>query len=217
MERESKEGMIGPGWGQVSDDSAMVADEAGRRCDDGNPPLLVAVKDDALPPGKFAGRFRRGHWRRAGRRGTFTPDELIGGIAATSELTPEVLAGLLSRINAEGVALVEDDVEALAAEIEGRVQSRAGARTNAASNAGARRKANGTRPTSAETSGSAEDPVHTYLKEIGRVPLLKRSSRGRDRAGRSKWANEATARIALHEAARRWERPGRRSLEGQPT
>ena len=35
---------------------------------------------------------------------------------------------------------------------------------------GARRTGSGRRR--AESSGSAEDPVHTYLKEIGRVPLL---------------------------------------------
>ena len=195
---------------QVSDDSAMAVDEPE---DDAtaNTPLLVAVKNDALPPGISQVDFDKA--LAAGRKkGHLTPDELIEALHNV-ELTPEVLAGLLSRINAEGVALVEDDVEALAAEIEGRVQSRAAARTNAASNAGARRKANGSRPTSAESSGSAEDPVHTYLKEIGRVPLLNAALEV-EIAQAIEVGNEALARVALHEAAEGGNGPPEDILKG---
>ena len=143
-----------------------------RRSSGGTPvTVLVAVEGRRASGRGVAGRLRR----RAGggrEKGHLTPDELIDALHNV-ELTPEVLGILLARINAEGVALVDEDVENMAAEIEQRVQSRAAARTIAASSSSAaRRKANGKRPTRAESSGSAEDPVHTYLKEIGRVPLL---------------------------------------------
>jgi RNA polymerase primary sigma factor len=184
----------------VSDDSAIAVDNDNADDEDTTvkAPVLVAVVDDALPAGISQVDFDAA--LAAGRkRGSLTPDELIEALHNV-ELTAEVLGSLLARINAEGVALVEDDVEALAAGIEGRVQSRAAARTNAASNAGARRKANGSRPMSAESSGSAEDPVHTYLKEIGRVPLLNAALEV-EIAQAIEAGNEAAARIAAHDEA----------------
>jgi RNA polymerase primary sigma factor len=181
----------------VNDESAMAVDEA---ADDGSPmTVLVAVKDVALPTGVSQVDFDAA--LAAGReKGHLTPDELIEALHNV-ELTPEVLGILLARINAEGVALVDDDVDDLAAEIEQRVQSRAEARTIAAgANGAARRKANGKRPTSAESSGSAEDPVHTYLKEIGRVPLLNAALEV-EIAQAIEVGNEAAARIAAHELA----------------
>src|SRR5450631_3176337 len=84
-------------------------------------PVLVAVIDDGLPAGISQVDFDAA--LAAGRkRGHLTPDELIEALHNV-ELTAEVLGSLLARINAEGVALVEDDVEALAAGIEERVQS----------------------------------------------------------------------------------------------
>jgi RNA polymerase primary sigma factor len=195
----------------VSDDSATAVDNDNADDATANAPVLVAVIDDALPAGISQVDFDRA--LAAGRkRGHLTPDELIEALHNV-ELTPEVLGSLLARINAEGVALVEDDVEALAAGIEGRVQSRAAARTNAASNAGARRKANGTRPTSAESSGSAEDPVHTYLKEIGRVPLLNAALEV-EIAQAIEAGNEAAARIAAHDEAECGNRPAEDLLKG---
>jgi len=195
----------------VSDDSATAVDNDNADDATANAPVLVAVIDDALPAGISQVDFDRA--LAAGRkRGHLTPDELIEALHNV-ELTPEVLGSLLARINAEGVALVEDDVEALAAGIEGRVQSRAAARTNAASNAGARRKANGTRPTSAESSGSAEDPVHTYLKEIGRVPLLNAALEV-EIAQAIEAGNEAAARIAAHDEAECGNGPAEDLLKG---
>jgi RNA polymerase primary sigma factor len=194
----------------VNDESAIVVDEA---ADDGSPvTVLVAVKDVALPAGVSQVDFDAA--LAAGRKkGHLTPDELIEALHNV-ELTPEVLGILLARINAEGVALVDDDVDDLAAEIEQRVQSRAAARTIAAgANGAARRKANGKRPTSAESSGSAEDPVHTYLKEIGRVPLLNAALEV-EIAQAIEVGNEAAARIVAHELAECGEGPADTLLAG---
>ena len=181
----------------VNDESAMAVDEV---ADDGSPvTVLVAVKDVPLPAGVSQVDFDAA-LAACREKGQLTPDELIEALHNV-ELTPEVLGILLARINAEGVALVDDDVDDLAAEIEQRVQMRAEARTIAASsNGAARRKANGKRPTSAESSGSAEDPVHTYLKEIGRVPLLNAALEV-EIAQAIEVGNEAAARIAAHELA----------------
>jgi RNA polymerase primary sigma factor len=188
----------------VNDESATVVDDDAAVTS----PVLVAVKDTALPAGVSQVDFDAA--LAVGReKGQLTPDELIDALHNV-ELTPEVLGVLLARINAEGVALVEDDVEAdvLATEIAGRVQSRAAARTNAASSNGAaaRRKANAKRPTSAESSGSAEDPVHTYLKEIGRVPLLNAALEV-EIAQAIEVGNDAAARIVAHELAESGEGP----------
>jgi RNA polymerase primary sigma factor len=198
----------------VNDESATAVDQAADDASSGGTPtaVLVAVKHVALPAGVSQVDFDLA--LAAGReKGHLTPDELIDALHNV-ELTPEVLGTLLARINAEGVALVDDDVDDLAAEIEQRVQSRAAARTIAAStNGAARRKANGKRPTSAESSGSAEDPVHTYLKEIGRVPLLNAALEV-EIAQAIEVGNEAAARIAAHELAECGEGPADAVLAG---
>jgi hypothetical protein len=72
--------------------------------------------DDALPPGVSQVDFDAA--LAAGReKGHLTQDELIDALHAV-ELTPEVLGALLARINAEGVALVEDDEDDLPPEPE---------------------------------------------------------------------------------------------------
>ena len=69
---------------------------------------------------------------------------------------------------------------------------------------------NGKRATSSsESSGSAEDPVHTYLKEIGRVPLLNAELEV-EIAQAIEVGNEAAARLAAHELAEAGERAGLR-------
>ena len=75
------------------------------------------------------------------------------------ELTPEVLGILLARINAEGVALVDDDVDDLAAEIEQRVQSRAAARTIARRRLTARHSSD--RLSTSPTVGTPKSPYST--------------------------------------------------------
>ena len=136
----------------------------------------------------------------AGReKGHLTQDELIDALHAV-ELTPEVLTTLIQRVTAEGVVLVDEDVEELAVEFTApRKAARATQRENGA--APARREANGTRRVvSAESSGSAEDPVHTYLKEIGRVPLLNAELEV-EIAKTIEEGNAAAPILAAHEAA----------------
>jgi RNA polymerase primary sigma factor len=193
---------------QVNDDSAMAVEEASNSASTAS--LLVAEKDDQLPAGVSQIHFDAA--LAAGRaKGALSADELIE-VLHNVELTPEVLVTLLSRINAEGVPLVDDDVDALAEGIAERVQSRTAARS-AASDAGQRRKSTGKRPTTAESSGSAEDPVHTYLKEIGRVPLLNAALEV-EIAQAIETGNEAAAKIAAHELAEAGEGPEEDLLKG---
>ena len=197
--------------GQVNDDSAMAVERGTNGSSTASAPLLVAVKDEPLPLGVSQVDFDAA--LAAGRaKGVLSPDELIE-VLHNVELTPEVLVVLLARINAEGVALVDDDIDALAEGIAERVQSRNAARADAANDNGQRRKSNGKRPTTAESSGSAEDPVHTYLKEIGRVPLLNAALEV-EIAQAIEVGNEAAARLAAHELAEHGEGPEEDLLKG---
>ncbi|HEY3842572.1 MAG TPA: RNA polymerase sigma factor RpoD [Acidimicrobiales bacterium] len=139
-------------------------------------------------------------------KGQLTQDELIDALHAV-ELTPEVLATLLARINAEGVALVEEDVEDLSDEIAERRLSRQVSRTESDERNSSRRETNGKRAANGVSSaGSAEDPVHTYLKEIGRVPLLNAELEV-EIAKAIEVGNEAAARLAAHDLAENDEGP----------
>ena len=134
------------------------------------------------------------------RRGSITQDELIEALH-TVELTPEVLTTLLTRINAEGVVLVEEDeVELAVVEVAPRKSARAGNRSNGSAKTETRRETNGKRAVSGDSGGSAEDPVHTYLKEIGRVPLLNAELEV-EIAQTIEEGNAAAAKLAAHELA----------------
>ena len=111
-------------------------------------------------------------------KGQLTQAEMIEALQ-TVELTPEVLTVLFDHINAEGVALVNDEEDDPIVEVAPRKETRPATRSNgststasSAPRSSSRRESNGKRASSSESGGSAEDPVHTYLKEIGRVPLL---------------------------------------------
>ena len=187
---------------RVKDDSAFAVDDATEAVPAKRRSVLKAVKLDALPVGVSQVDFDAA--LVAGReKGHLTQDELIDALH-NIELTPEVLGTLLARINAEGVALVDDEVEELTQEIGGGEPAPAPAPATATTNGqkGTRRKANGKRPNapSTESSGSAEDPVHTYLKEIGRVPLLNAALEV-EIAQAIEVGNEAAAKCAAHELA----------------
>ena len=65
------------------------------------------------------------------------------------------------------------------------------------------------------SSGGSEDPVHTYLKEIGKVPLLSAELEV-EMARRIQAGNEATARLAAyHEAEGRAELAANDDAEGR--
>jgi RNA polymerase primary sigma factor len=195
---------------QIGDSTVGVMQEVTEHAPTSGDAAIVPIADDTLPPGVSQVDFDAA--LAAGRqKGHLTQDELIDALHAV-ELTPEVLAALLARINAEGVALVEDDEEELPPEPE----TASEARLNRAATArnGARREANGKRATSSasESSGSAEDPVHTYLKEIGRVPLLNAELEV-EIARAIEVGNEAAARLHAHERAEAGEGPASDLLE----
>jgi RNA polymerase primary sigma factor len=103
-------------------------------------------------------------------KGQLTQDELIDSLHAV-ELTPEVLTTLIDLVTAAGVVLVEEVEDVITVEVTVRKDTRP-AKEPAASKTEAKRDNGKRAAASSESAGSAEDPVHTYLKEIGRVPLL---------------------------------------------
>jgi RNA polymerase primary sigma factor len=97
------------------------------------------------------------------------------------ELTPEAIAFLVQRVHDEGIVYVEDVPEENGEETAPADAGAAKAsrrRTQTAGNSRSAGRAEGTRaakgrsPGSEYFGGGSEDPVHTYLKEIGKVPLL---------------------------------------------
>jgi RNA polymerase primary sigma factor len=182
---------------QVRDDAAAAAVEEPVAHAPASATIpLASVKDDSLPEGvsqiDFDAALAVGK-----EKGQLTQDELIDALHAV-ELTPEVLAALLARINAEGVALVDEDLDDLDVDEEVRRETR---RTNRPAAGRGESRQNGKRSEgSGDSSGSAEDPVHTYLKEIGRVPLLNAELEV-EIAQAIEVGNEAIARLAAHELA----------------
>jgi RNA polymerase primary sigma factor len=151
----------------VSEDNAIVIDDV--PVEPAIVPALTAVTETALPPGVSQVDFDAA--LALGReKGQLSHDDVIEALHAV-ELTPEVLSTVLARIQAAGVTLIDEveiEEEALD-EVALRRQTRQATRAEARP----RRETNGKRSSSSgESGGSAEDPVHTYLKEIGRVPLL---------------------------------------------
>ncbi len=151
-------------------------------------------------------------------KGQLTQDELIEALHAV-ELTPEVLTTLIDRVTVEGVVLVEEDDEELTVESRPRKEPRSATpRSNGSVRAEERRESreggNGKRATSSssESGGSAEDPVHTYLKEIGRVPLLNAELEV-EIAQTIEEGNAAAARLAAHELAVAGEGPAEDLLD----
>ncbi len=142
-------------------------------------------------------------------KGQLTQAELIEALH-TVELTPEVLVTLIDRVTAEGVALVEDDEEDPIVEVVPHKEPRPTPRSNGTASTSARsssrRESNGKRASSGESGGSAEDPVHTYLKEIGRVPLLNAELEV-EIAQAIEAGNIAAGRLAAHELAEEGEGP----------
>ena len=184
----------------VSEDSATAIDEGGVDTAPAVRDDLASITRMPLPPGVSQLDFDA--VLAIGReKGQLTQGELIETLH-TVELTPEVLTALIDRVTAEGVTLVveveEVDEEEVTVEVTVRKQ-RKSTRTNGSARTETRREPNGKRST-AETGGSAEDPVHTYLKEIGRVPLLNAELEV-EIAQAIEEGNAAAARLVAHEAA----------------
>ena len=200
------------GRASVSDDAAAAFDEgsvdepigSSDSSDD-----LASITRLPLPPGVSQLDFDA--VLAIGReKGQLTQDQLIETLH-TVELTPEVLTVLIQRVTAEGVVLVEEVEEEVTVEVTVRKQRKTTARSNGSARTEARRESNGKR-SSAESGGSAEDPVHTYLKEIGRVPLLNAELEV-EIAQAIEEGNEAAARLAAHELAESGEGPAEDLLD----
>ena len=190
----------------MSDDSAIAIENGGAETasSDENAASLASISRVALPEGVSQVDFEA--VLAVGReKGQLTQAELIEALR-TVELTPEVLTALIDRVTAEGVTLiveevveVEVEVEELTVEVKTRKEPRS-ARADSGTKTESRRFANGKRAGSGESGGSAEDPVHTYLKEIGRVPLLNAELEV-EIAQTIEEGNAAAAKLAAHELA----------------
>jgi RNA polymerase primary sigma factor len=188
----------------VSEDSAIAIENGGaeRASSGDSSDSLASILHVALPEGVSQVEFEA--LLAAGReKGHLTQAELVEALENV-EFTPEVLTALIDRVTAEGVTLiveevveVEVEVAELTVEVKTAKPPRApkadgGAKTEP------RRASNGKRAGSGESGGSAEDPVHTYLKEIGRVPLLNAELEV-EIAQTIEEGNAAAARLAAHE------------------
>ena len=163
-----------------------------------SPEVLAPIAHVALPAGVSQVDFEA--VLAFGRdKGKLTQDEVIETLHAV-ELTPEVLTVLIDRVTAAGVVLVDEEDEDEPVVVARRRDTKPTTHNNGARRrrVGDRRAANG--PVPGETGGSAEDPVHTYLKEIGRVPLLNAELEV-EIARAIEEGNVAAAKLAAHELA----------------
>src|SRR3984885_7794184 len=183
----------------MSEEAAVAIDDDDVTASDAPSDTLAPITHVALPAGVSEVDFEAA--LAAGRaKGHLTQAELIDALR-TVELTPEVLTVLIDRVTAEGVALVADEDEDLGVEGAPPKDGRAVPKSNGALRADARRETNGKRTTSSgDSGGSSEDPVHTYLKEIGRVPLLNAELEV-EIAKAIEGGNAAASRLAAHDLA----------------
>jgi RNA polymerase primary sigma factor len=183
----------------VSEEAAVAIDDDNVDTSDAPSDTLAPITHVALPAGVSQVDFEAA--LAAGRaKGHLTQAELIDALR-TVELTPEVLTVLIDRVTAEGVALVADEDEDLGVEVAPPKDTRAVPKSNGALRADARRETYGKRTaSSSDSGGSSEDPVHTYLKEIGRVPLLNAELEV-EIAKAIEGGNAAASRLAAHDLA----------------
>ncbi len=191
---------------RVTEDSAIAIENGGAETASSgeSSDSLASISHVALPEGVSQVDFEA--VLAVGReKGQLTQAELIEALR-TVELTPEVLTALIERVTAEGVTLIVEEVVQVEAEVEElTVAVRTSKEPRAAKGANGpkaegRRPTNGKRSGSGESVGSAEDPVHTYLKEIGRVPLLNAELEV-EIAQTIEEGNAAAAKLAAHELA----------------
>jgi RNA polymerase primary sigma factor len=189
----------------VSEDSAIAIENggAGAASSSDSPDSLASISRIAPPEGMSQLDFEA--MLAVGReKGHLTQGELVEALR-TVEFTPEVLTALIDRVTAEGVTLiveevveVEVEVEELTVEVKTRKKPQAAKSDTAKTET--RRVANGKRAGAGDSGGSAEDPVHTYLKEIGRVPLLNAELEV-EIAQTIEEGNAAATKLVAHELA----------------
>jgi RNA polymerase primary sigma factor len=189
----------------VSEDSAIAIENggAGAASSSDSPDSLASISRIAPPEGMSQLDFEA--MLAVGReKGHLTQGELVEALR-TVEFTPEVLTALIDRVTAEGVTLiveevveVEVEVEELTVEVKTRKKPPTAKSDTAKTET--RRVANGKRAGAGDSGGSAEDPVHTYLKEIGRVPLLNAELEV-EIAQTIEEGNAAATKLVAHELA----------------
>jgi RNA polymerase primary sigma factor len=201
MQRSNDFGRTG-----VSEETATVIDDEGidaTPVSPSNSEVLAPIAHVALPAGVSQVDFDA--VLAFGReKGQLTQDEVIETLHAV-ELTPEVLTVLIDRVTAAGVVLVEEEDEEEPVVFAAPRRETKPTTHNNGVRPGGRRETNGKR-SSGDTGGSAEDPVHTYLKEIGRVPLLNAELEV-EIARAIEEGNVAAAKLGAHEVALSGEGP----------
>jgi RNA polymerase primary sigma factor len=186
----------------VTDDSAIAIDDesVAPPAQDPVSDSLASIARVALPGGVSQLDFDT--VLAMGReKGQLTQDEVIESLHAV-ELTPEVLTTLMDRVTTAGVVLVVEDLveeDVITVEVTVRKESAPAKQSGASRNESKRENGKRAAATS-ESAGSAEDPVHTYLKEIGRVPLLNAELEV-EIAQAIEEGNAAAARLEAHELA----------------
>jgi RNA polymerase primary sigma factor len=129
----------------------------------------------SMPAGFPAEEFAR--LLDAGKlRGSLGPDDLIS-VLQKVELSPELIDDLVRRVRAEGIAWEAEEPEALAAEsvvdaapvVARKAPAARATRARGGADGGAESPAD----LDARIGGPGSDPVRMYLKEIGKVPLLR--------------------------------------------
>jgi RNA polymerase primary sigma factor len=190
------------------------------------PPSLVAVPADLPLPGGISGAALESLLAVGRLQGELTQGDVIEAVRGV-ELTTEVIEQLVEWVKSNGITFVDDvpddvvDEDPVAVLEVTRPPDRLGLpradpesrSAPAAGGSGGHRGPSAARPAARETrlrpagggdyfgSGSAEDPVHTYLKEIGKVPLLSAELEV-EMAQRIEQGNEAAARIEAHARAK---------------
>jgi RNA polymerase primary sigma factor len=132
-------------------------------------PLPAGVEPEALEDVLQRGRDR----------GVLTPEDLVE-VVREVELTQEVIDQLVQRVGDAGIEFRGEDnaLDSDEASVDERPKTRArrASSTDVASTNGARPRTSPRSRASTSgdyiSSGASEDPVHTYLKEIGKVELL---------------------------------------------
>jgi RNA polymerase primary sigma factor len=170
-------------------------------------PMAILPSVGALPDGvskkDFAALLVLGH-----SRGHLNQGELVEALHAV-ELTPEAIEALIERVRGEGIEFIEDDPDVLGVEVEpapAPPRNRTSAPGVSLDDADPGLSGNGNRPKARSQGstdyggGSSDDPIHTYLKEIGKVALLTIDLEV-EMARRIEEGNEAAARLAAHALA----------------
>ena len=186
----------------------------GKTHTNGSTGAVPAPLPAGVPTEEFEEVLQRGR-----AQGVLTPADLVE-VVREVELSPEVIDQLVQRVGDEGIAFEsedqaldvsddddpdEDDAKDSRAKVK-RATTAARDERAASSTNGTKSRGQSTGKTRAQSngeyfgSGAAEDPVHTYLKEIGKVALLSAELEV-EMAQRIEAGLAAAARLAALEGA----------------